>query len=288
LQELEGERGSPCGETKEEHLMNEDRIHLDLEPTGHLDEAVPGAVVPLRRLGGDRAAGDPDVRGWLVAGTDGRTIGEVEDLLMDTGTRRARYLCVLLDPGLQGEPDAVEGPAEAGPIPGLTPGEEEALRPRGAAPASLGALIGEQFVRSTLSAEENELSRESSQEGIARRVLIPIGGARLDPEHDRIVADGLRAADAAGLPDYDGETLTRDGERHLWRRFGGGDTPAAGDDLYSHPLYDEDRFYAAHRESARAAGLAPGRAAAAPPDREVTGELDRAVGAPDHGALRGR
>jgi hypothetical protein len=35
-------------------------------------------------------------------------------------------------------------------------------------------------------------------------VLIPIGRATLDAEHDRIVVEALRSADVPGLPDYSG------------------------------------------------------------------------------------
>jgi hypothetical protein len=38
-------------------------------------------------------------------------------------------------------------------------------------------------------------------------------------------------------------------------------------------------------DTARAAGLEPGRGASAGADREITGELDKAVDAPDHNQL---
>jgi len=40
--------------------------------------------------------------------------------------------------------------------------------------------------------------------------------------------------------------------------------------------------------TARAAGLAPGGAATVSSDREISGELDRAVDAPDHNVTRGK
>jgi hypothetical protein len=48
-----------------------------------------------------------DPRGWEVANLDGRTIGEVKDLIVDTPTMKAIYLDVALDPklfDLRGDP----------------------------------------------------------------------------------------------------------------------------------------------------------------------------------------
>jgi uncharacterized protein (TIGR02271 family) len=40
---------------------------------------------------------DPDVRGWQVITTDGREIGEVDDLIVDTAAMKVRYLEVDID-----------------------------------------------------------------------------------------------------------------------------------------------------------------------------------------------
>ncbi|HEV2130615.1 MAG TPA: PRC-barrel domain-containing protein [Longimicrobiaceae bacterium] len=62
-------------------------------------------VVPLSQFEDfEVAGGDPDVRGWEVIGADGRTIGRVDQLLIDTLTMKVRYLDVevnrsLLDDG---------------------------------------------------------------------------------------------------------------------------------------------------------------------------------------------
>jgi hypothetical protein len=267
--------------------MKDDRadLHLDRTPSGRLDEAVPGSpLTPLRRLHDYRIAhGDPDVRGWQVLGADGRPIGEVDDLLVDTDALRVRYLDVALDPGLLPDSplpaDTVD--ASSGPIPGLAP--EEAAPP---AMGGLSAMVAEGFIRSTLSEEENELTREHHHGYDSRHVLIPIGKARLDPEHDRVVVQEVLAADAAGFPDYRGQALSRDYEADLRQRLDQAYTHSQEHDFYAHDLYDEDRFYAPRREAARAAGLAPGRSAGAAAGREVTGELDRAVNAPDHDKTR--
>jgi uncharacterized protein (TIGR02271 family) len=63
-------------------------------------------VVPLGQLDDFKVAeGDPDVRGWTVVASDGRTIGEVDELLIDTGAMKVRYLDVEVENGLMTEPD---------------------------------------------------------------------------------------------------------------------------------------------------------------------------------------
>ncbi|HEV2149858.1 MAG TPA: DUF2382 domain-containing protein [Longimicrobiaceae bacterium] len=55
-------------------------------------------VVPLDQLDDFKVAeGDPDVRGWEVIGSDGRKIGEVDQLLVDTAAMKVRYLDVDVD-----------------------------------------------------------------------------------------------------------------------------------------------------------------------------------------------
>ncbi|HEX8211148.1 MAG TPA: DUF2382 domain-containing protein [Longimicrobium sp.] len=63
-------------------------------------------VVPLGQLDDFKVAeGDPDVRGWEVVASDGRTIGEVDELLIDTNAMKVRYLDVEVENGLMAEPD---------------------------------------------------------------------------------------------------------------------------------------------------------------------------------------
>lgn len=55
-------------------------------------------VVPLDQLDDFKVAeGDPDVRGWEVMASDGRKIGEVDQLLIDRTAMKVRYLDVDLD-----------------------------------------------------------------------------------------------------------------------------------------------------------------------------------------------
>lgn len=61
-------------------------------------------VVPLDQLDDfEVAEGDPDVRGWEVLASDGRRIGEVDDLLIDVSAMKVRYLDVDLEGDLVGE-----------------------------------------------------------------------------------------------------------------------------------------------------------------------------------------
>jgi len=49
------------------------------------------------------AQGYPDPRGWTVRTADGRSVGKVRDLIVDTGTMRTRYLAVRLDDDIAGD-----------------------------------------------------------------------------------------------------------------------------------------------------------------------------------------
>jgi uncharacterized protein (TIGR02271 family) len=58
-------------------------------------------VVPLRQLDDFHVAeGEPDIRGWEVMSADGRRVGEVEELLIDTEAMKVRYLDVEVEDGL--------------------------------------------------------------------------------------------------------------------------------------------------------------------------------------------
>lgn len=47
---------------------------------------------------------DPDPRGWQVTSTDGRDIGRVRDLVVDTAEMKARYLDVEVDAAVDPSP----------------------------------------------------------------------------------------------------------------------------------------------------------------------------------------
>jgi hypothetical protein len=198
-------------------------IHLDPNPTGHLDAALPGAAAPLRSLPQEHlAAGDPDVRGWQVVSDDGQPIGQVDDLLVDAAAHRVRYLSVSLDAALADGLPEVAGAAAGGPIPGTNP-DASALPGMDIAAISglsgLTEMLAEEFVRSTITEEELALARD----GVPpqhRRVLVPIGAAAIDPDQRQVRVRGLLAAHAAGLPDYHGQLLTPEMEAGLRRGFG--------------------------------------------------------------------
>ena len=80
--------------------MKKDDMHRDAHRT---DASTRNATASrgLQRLKElddfEVADGDPDVRGWDVRTSDGRTVGKVDELLVDTGAMRVRYLEVKLD-----------------------------------------------------------------------------------------------------------------------------------------------------------------------------------------------
>ena len=51
------------------------------------------------------AEGNPDIRGWDVKTTDGRKVGEVDGLIIDTGKRKVRYLESKIDKDVLGTDD---------------------------------------------------------------------------------------------------------------------------------------------------------------------------------------
>ena len=73
--------------------------------------AMEAGVVPLKDLKDYKVAkGDPDVRGWEVLSNDGRRIGKVEELLVDTAAMRVRYLEIDLDNDLRNLAGGGTGP----------------------------------------------------------------------------------------------------------------------------------------------------------------------------------
>jgi uncharacterized protein (TIGR02271 family) len=63
-------------------------------------------IVPLDDTSDFKVAdGDPDVRGWDVVSADGRRIGKVDDLLVDPGAMRVRYLNVEVEKDLRASND---------------------------------------------------------------------------------------------------------------------------------------------------------------------------------------
>jgi photosynthetic reaction center H subunit len=101
---------------------------------------VPSRIVPLSEHDEfEIADGYPEVRGWDVRDSTGRSIGYVYDLLVDVTTMRARYLDVLLDPEFaKSEADQrVLIPVESAGLDGNT----EGVLLRGIDAAEVGALV---------------------------------------------------------------------------------------------------------------------------------------------------
>ena len=225
-------------------------------------------VAALRNLRGYKVAeGDPDVRGWEVAGGDGLRIGTVNDLLVDTVAGKARYLDIQLDPGLylQGTPTGLAADGErrldVDPAPELDPlsGPESGVIGLVTVPAAEiepnpgATTMTEYLVRESISDTENRLTAHLHLDELhhpgERHVVFPVGQARLDPEHDKVILASLRAEDAVNLPAYVPGEVSPDYEQGLRRWFDSSYTPSEGQDLYAHDLYDEDRFYRNRREA---------------------------------------
>jgi hypothetical protein len=190
--------------------------HDDVHPAAGTvaGTATASQIAPLKELKDYKVAKeDPDVRGWNVIGRDGRMVGEVHDLLVDTGEMRVRYLDVELDHSLLASAPTVPGAA---------------------------GVLGSQ-----------------AAPGVAGRhhVLVPIGSARLDEDHDRVYLEGLDSHDAALLPAYDHQAFGREYETGVRRRFDRDYSPASSPaapisdrDFYAGDLYNDERFYGPRRK----------------------------------------
>ncbi|HEV2853543.1 MAG TPA: PRC-barrel domain-containing protein [Thermoanaerobaculia bacterium] len=198
--------------------MRQDDVHPAVGTAA--GTATASQIAPLKELKDYKVAKeDPDVRGWNVIGRDGRTVGEVHDLLVDTGAMRVRYLDVELDHGLL---------ASAPTVPG-TAGVVGAYAAPGMAGA--GPVV------------------DQGNEGHGHHVLVPIGSARLDEDHDRVYLEGMESHDAALLPAYDHRAFSREYETGVRRRFDRDYNPAAADrDFYAGDLFNDERFYEPRRK----------------------------------------
>jgi hypothetical protein len=140
------------------------------------------------------AADDPDIRGWEVktaAGLGDRTVGRVEDLLVDRDTLRVRYILVCLD--------------------------KEAIA----------------------------TTRD-------RRILVPVGVARLEEHADQVRLDGYTTGHLVGTPEFRPGNLTRHYEATVRRRFAP-PAPKAGPrtrqafGFYDQSEFDEDALWSGRR-----------------------------------------
>jgi len=232
-------------------------------------ETAQSRATPLRNLRKYRVAdGDPDVRGWEVVGGDGRRIGSVNDLLVDTAEGKVRYLDVQLDTGLyrrgEGAPqDLRQEPADDA-APGLDPLAAGMSGVIGMAavpgtvitPSLVGAsTVTEYLVRESLSDEENRLTADhhldSRHHSGERHVVFPIGHAEIDEASDRVLLTSLSAADAVNLPPYVPGEMSPDYEQSLRRWFDPSFTPTPEGDPYGDAIYDQEKFYRRRRAAAQ-------------------------------------
>ena len=254
--------------------MRHDSHDSDTNDTGRTGGRTAAGIAALRNLKSYRVAeGDPDIRGWEVVGGDGQRIGEVNDLLVDTTAGKVCYLDIQLDPALyRTGPDPsspVEGKMDERPQEPDVAGapELDPLADAGSgvighavvpAPVATPSLVGattvtEYWVRESISDEENALTAHRHLDNLhhpgERHVAFPVGHAQLDEHQDRVILASQRAEDAVNLPAYVPGEISPDYEEGLRKWFDPSFTPSAGQDLYAHDLYDEERFYRGRRAS---------------------------------------
>jgi hypothetical protein len=171
------------------NTMNDDR--LDRGRTTTMEAETPPSasrIVPLSELHSHKiASGDPDVRGWTVVTAAGETIGQVEDLLVDTAELKVRYLDLALDTA------AADGVADAPPSPPENVTAD--------APVTIGTgIVGTPGLPtygtvSATGAMAGVTPPESSED---RHVRIPISSVRLAEGEERLIVDDERFYGARG------------------------------------------------------------------------------------------
>ncbi|HEV2736350.1 MAG TPA: DUF2382 domain-containing protein [Longimicrobiaceae bacterium] len=165
-------------------------------------------VVPLDQLDDFKVAdGDPDVRGWEVVASDGRKIGEVDQLLVDTAAMKVRYLDVDVDN------DLVAGSSDTS--------DRHVLIPIGYArlDEESDRVIVDQLASSDI------VGLPEYTHGPITRDFESSVRSRFDTGYT------TGATGAAGLASTGAADTTRDTDN----------------DFYSHDLYDDNRFYGARR-----------------------------------------
>ena len=179
-------------------------------------------VVPLDQLDDYKVAeGDPDVRGWEVVASDGRKIGEVDQLLVDTAAMKVRYLDVDVDN------DLVAGATDAS--------DRHVLIPIGYARLDEASdrVIVDQLASSDV------VGLPEYTHGPITRDFETSVRSRFDAGY---TAGGTTAAaGAAGLASTGAADTTRDTDN----------------DFYSHDLYDDNRFYGTRRGMEDSASRSP-------------------------------
>lgn len=184
-------------------------------------------VVPLDQLDDFKVAdGDPDIRGWDVISSDGRKIGEVDQLLVDTNAMKVRYLDVDLD----------------GELLGGSASDRHVLIPIGY--ARLDDADDRVIVDQLASSDVAGLP-EYTQGPLTRDFESSVR-QRFDTSYTAGTTDAARTTDSladVGTAGTTGAALTG--------TAGTSDTPRADRDFYAHDLYDDNRFYGGRRGQTR-------------------------------------
>jgi hypothetical protein len=206
----------------------------------------PSRIAPLSDFDDrDVAAGDLDVRGWDVIAADGERLGVVDELLIDTGTGRVRYLDVDLEDDLV---EALSGRAQSAqsPLERPQPAGDSLLgdvNPAFAAGTSKAQAPSQKIERRT----DTGALAPADSEGGTRHVLLPIGRLRIAAEAEQVFLAGMGSREAAALPAYRPGASLPALERALAERFGQtpeiGNVPSVPANAATAANAAEDRFW---------------------------------------------
>lgn len=96
------------------------------------------------------------------------------------------------------------------------------------------------------------LSKDAVATTRDRRILVPVGVARMDETENQVRLDGYSSAYLVGVPEFRPGKLTRHFESAVWRRFAWPE-PKAGPrrrrvtDFYEHDEFDDRAFWTSRR-----------------------------------------
>lgn len=88
--------------------------------------------------------------------------------------------------------------------------------------------------------------RKTNGDDDERRVLIPIGSARLDEDNDDVLLDGMELSRLREYPRLEGGRLNRDDENRVMGFFGH-QTPGRDEEFYRGEHFDQNRFFGKRR-----------------------------------------
>ncbi|MEA2694741.1 MAG: hypothetical protein QOJ16_4128 [Acidobacteriota bacterium] len=177
----------------------------------------PSRIAPLGDFDDRDVTGeDVDVRGWDVIAADGERMGVVDELLIDSGTGRVRYLDVDLEDDLV---EIATRSAAAGSRPTTNDSRLGDVNPE------LAASSGTSKAQAPNQKIERRIDAPAAFDdgGGARHVLLPIARIRIDEGAEQVFLEGMGSRQAAALPEYRSGASLPALERALAERFGPGD-----------------------------------------------------------------